>query len=194
MIGILSAGGYVPRYRLSGQALGAVWGGGGSGERAVAGYDEDSLTMACEAALNALHGPDVTRIGACFLASTSAPYAEKSSAAILATVADLAAAVLTADLDTVKACSAAQALVAAGDVRPVAPGTPEEAQLGDGAGAALVGDGNVIASFEGAFAASHDFTDVWRLQGDRYLSVLLDVPFVRPTASTGTSPGRWRAS
>ncbi len=170
MIGILSAGGYVPRYRLSGKALGAVWGGGGSGERAVAGYDEDSLTMACEAALNVLHGRDVTRIGACFLASTSAPYAEKSSAAILATVADLAPAVLTADLggslrcgttalrlalDTVKAGSAAQALVAAGDVRPVAPGTPEEAQLGDGAGAALVGDGDVIASFEGAFAASH---------------------------------------
>jgi 3-hydroxy-3-methylglutaryl CoA synthase len=98
MIGILSAGGCVPRYRLSGKALGAVWGGGGSVERAVAGYDEDSLTMACEAALNALHGRDVTRIGACFLASTSAPYAEKSSAAILATVADLSPAVLTADL------------------------------------------------------------------------------------------------
>src|SRR5262249_41600064 len=107
---------------------------------------------------------------------------------------DLAPAVLTADLggslrcgttalrlalDTVKAGSAAQALVVAGDVRPVAPGTPEEAQLGDGAGAALVGGGGVIASLEGAFAASHDFTDVWRLQGDRYLSVLPDMTFVR---------------
>src|SRR6266496_1366217 len=154
MIGILSVGGHVPRYRLSGKALGAVWGGGGSGERAVANYDEDSLTMSCEAALNALHGRDVRNIGACFLASTSAPYAEKSSAAILATVADLSPEVLTADrcgttalrlaLDTVKAGSAAQALVAAGDVRPVAPGTPEEAQVGDGAGAALVGGGDVI--------------------------------------------------
>jgi 3-hydroxy-3-methylglutaryl CoA synthase len=104
------------------------------GERAVANYDEDSLTMSCEAALNALHGRDIRSIGACFLASTSAPYAEKSSAAILATVADLSPAVLTADLggslrcgttalrlalDTVKAGSAAEALVAAGDVRPV---------------------------------------------------------------------------
>src|SRR5882672_11611749 len=138
MIGILSVGGHVPRYRLSGKALGAVWGVGSGGERAVANYDEDSLTMSCEAALNALHGRDVKNIGACFLASTSAPYAEKSSAAILATVADLSPAVLTADLggslrcgttalrlalDTVKAGSA---LVAAGDVRPVAPGTPEE--------------------------------------------------------------------
>jgi len=57
--------------------------------------------------------------------------------------------------------------VAAGDVRPVAPGTPEEAQLGDGAGAAPVGVDDVIASFGGAYTASHDFTDVWRLQGDR---------------------------
>jgi hydroxymethylglutaryl-CoA synthase len=194
MIGIVSAGGYVPRYRLSGKTLGAVWGASAVGERAVANYDEDSLTMAVEASLNVLHGRDTRPIGACFLASTSAPYAEKSSAAILATVADLSSAVLTADvggslrcgttalrlaLDSVKAGSAVQALVAAGDLRPVAPGTPEEAQLGDGAGAVLVGGGDVIASFEGAYAASHDFTDVWRLQGDRYLNVLPDMTFIR---------------
>jgi 3-hydroxy-3-methylglutaryl CoA synthase len=82
-------------------------------------------------------------------------------------------------LDTVKAGSAAQALVAAGDLRPVAPGTPEEVQIGDGAGAMLVGSVDVIASFEGAYTASHDFTDVWRLQGDRYLNVLPDTSFVK---------------
>src|SRR3972149_303201 len=107
MIGILSVGGHAPRYRLSGKALGAVWGGGGAGvggERAVANYDEDSLTMSCEAALNALHGRDIRSICACFLASTSAPYAEKSSAAILATVADLSPEVLTADLGGSRRC------------------------------------------------------------------------------------------
>ncbi len=57
MIGITAVGGYVPRYRLSGTLLAQVWGGAaGAAERAVAGYDEDSLTMACEAALNALDG------------------------------------------------------------------------------------------------------------------------------------------
>jgi len=194
MVGIISAAGYVPRYRLSGKTLGAVWGSSGAGERAVANYDEDSLTMAVEASLNAIHGRDVKGIGACFLASTSAPYAEKSSAAILATVADLSPATLTADLggslrcgttalrlalDAVKAGSVTQALVAAADLRPVAPGTAEEVQIGDGAGAMLVGDGDVIATFEGAYAASHDFTDVWRLQGDRYLNVLPDMTFVK---------------
>src|SRR5215510_8605500 len=98
MLGIVSAGGYVPRYRLTAKTLGAVWGAGGAGERAVANYDEDSLTMAVEASLNAIHGRDARGVGACFLASASAPYAEKSSAAILATVMDLPPAVLTADI------------------------------------------------------------------------------------------------
>lgn len=40
-----------------------MWGGaGGASERAVAGYDEGSLTMACEAALNALDGRDPKKI------------------------------------------------------------------------------------------------------------------------------------
>jgi 3-hydroxy-3-methylglutaryl CoA synthase len=194
MIGIVSIGGYVPRYRLSGKTLASVWGAGGAGERAVANYDEDSLTMAADAALNALHGRDVRRIGACFFASTTPPYLEKSSATLLAAVADLGPETLTADfggslrcgttalrlaLDAVKAGTAAEALVAAADVRPVAPGTAEEIQLGDGAGAVLVGSDGVIASFEGGCSVSREFTDVWRGPGDRYLTVLPDMTFVR---------------
>jgi 3-hydroxy-3-methylglutaryl CoA synthase len=192
-VGLTSVGGYVPRYRLSGKLLTQVWGSGG-GERAVANYDEDALTMACEAALAALTGRDPARVGACFLASTSAPYLEKSNATLVATVADLPAATLTADLggslrcgttalrlalDAVRAGSTAEALVAAADARPAAPGTELEACLGDGAGAALVGREGVIASFEGAFGVSHEFTDIWRREGDRYVQSLPDVTFVK---------------
>lgn len=46
-------------------------GAGSTSERTVAGYDEDSFTMACEAALNALDGRDPKKIGACLLASTT---------------------------------------------------------------------------------------------------------------------------
>ncbi len=195
MIGIVSVGAYVPRYRLSGKTLAAVWGSsGGGGERAVASYDEDSLTMACEAALSALHGHDPKRVGACFLASTTPPYLEKSSATLLAAVADLGPEVVTADLggslrsgttalrlalDMLKAGSVGQALVAAADMRPVAPGSAEESLLGDGAGAVLVGSGDVIASFEGGCTVSREFTDVWRGQGERYLTVLPDMTFVK---------------
>jgi 3-hydroxy-3-methylglutaryl CoA synthase len=195
MVGIVSVGAYVPRYRLSARTLAAVWGsGGGSGERAVAGHDEDSLTMACDAALEALHGRDVRRIGACFFASTTPPYLEKSSAALLAAVADLGPETLTADLggslrcgttalrlalDAVRAGSTPEALVAAADVRPVAPGSAEEIQLGDGAGAVLVGREGLIATYEGGHSVSREFTDVWRGSGDRYLTVLPDMTFVR---------------
>ena len=193
MIGLQSVAGYVPRYRLSGKLLAQVWGGGG-GERAVANYDEDALTMGSDAALNALAGRDLARIGACFFASTSAPYLEKSTATLLATAVDLPVEVLTADvggslragttalrlaLDSVRAGTAAQALVVASDMRPVAPGSELEALLGDGAGAALVGSEGVIASFEGAFAVSHEFTDVWRREADRYVRSLPDMTFVK---------------
>ncbi len=194
MIGIAGVGAYIPRYRLSGKTLNQVWGGGGSGERAVANYDEDSLTMAVEATLNCLDGREPSRIRACFLASTSPPYLEKSNATLLATVADLGAEVITADiggslrcgttalqlaLDLVKAGTTPQALVAASDMRPVAPGTETEALLGDGAAAVLVGDADLIATFEGAYTVSHEFSDVWRNQGDRYLQMSPDMAFVK---------------
>lgn len=194
MIGLVSVGAYVPRYRLGGPLLAQVWGAGGGGERAVANYDEDPLTMACEAALAALAGRDVSRVGACLFASTSAPYVEKSSAVLLATVADLRPDVLTADLgaslrcgttalrlalDAVAAGSVAEALVTASEMRPAAPGSDLEATLGDAAGAAVVGTEGVIAAFVGGFTVSREFTDVWRTPGDRYLQVLPDMAFVR---------------
>jgi len=160
----------------------------------VANYDEDSLTMAAAASLDALAGRDLRAGGACFFASTSPPYAEKSAATLLAAVADLDAAVITADLggslrcgttalrlalDTVRAGSARAALVAAGDMRPTAPGTPEELTLGDGAAAVVVAADNVVASFEGGYSVSREFSDVWRGSGDRYLTVLPDMAFVR---------------
>lgn len=194
-VGIVAAAGYVPRYRLTGRTLAGVWGAGGTGERAVAGYDEDSLTMAADAALRALAGRDPSRLGACLLATTSPPYLEKSSATLLATVADLPAEVVTADLggslragttalrlglDMVRAGSAVEVLVAAADLRPVAPGSPEEATLGDAAAAFVLGSGEeVIARLEAAHTVSREFSDVWRLAGDRYLTVLADAAFVR---------------
>lgn len=186
MIGILAVGAYIPRYRLSGKTLAQVWGSGGSGERAVANYDEDSLTMASEATLSALAGRDPSQVGACFFASTTPPYTEKSSATLLATVADLGTEVVTADLggslragttgirlalDLIKAGTASQALVAAGDMRPTAPGSDLETLLGDGAAAVLLGEGDPIATFEGAYTASHEFIDVWRKAGDRFLQI-----------------------
>ena len=56
MIGITSVGAYIPRYRLSGEEIGRMWRTRGKGEKAVAGYDEDTVTMSVAAALECMKG------------------------------------------------------------------------------------------------------------------------------------------
>jgi 3-hydroxy-3-methylglutaryl CoA synthase len=185
MIGITGVGVHIPRYRLSAPTLAAVWGGGGgSGERAVANHDEDSLTMAVEAGLTALGADGGGGLGGVLLATTTPPYAEKSSAAILATVLDCGREVLAADvggslragttglrlaLDAVRAGSARRVLVAAADVRPALPGGELEGLLGDGAAAVILGEGDgVLARFLGARSLTHEFSDVWRKADMRF--------------------------
>ena len=144
-VGITGIGVHIPRYRLSAATLGAVWGASGSGTRAVANHDEDSLTMAAEAALVALgEAPGAILDLVCF-ASTTPPYAEKSSAALLAAVLDCEPSVAVADLggglragttalrlalDAVRAGSARQATVAAADMRLAPPGSDLESTWG----------------------------------------------------------------
>lgn len=193
MIGIRAVGAYIPRYRLSGKLLAQVWGGGGGGERAVANYDEDSLTMGVEAALNALEGLDRSRIDSCALASTTHPFAEKSNSTLLATAVDLPREIRTADfggslrvgcsailaaLDAVKAGSARSALVVAADLRSAAPGTELEPLIGDGAAAVVIDSEELLATYEGGYSFSQEFTDVWRYREDRYLQ-MGDLVFIK---------------
>ncbi|MFP5414356.1 MAG: hydroxymethylglutaryl-CoA synthase, partial [Gammaproteobacteria bacterium] len=69
MSGILRYGSYIPYFRLDRQAAGI-----GRGERAIASYDEDSVSMAVEAGRQALGGAAVDTL---MFATTSPPYAEK---------------------------------------------------------------------------------------------------------------------
>ena len=62
LVGIVAYGGYVPATRLP---LAMIHGGRvkeGGAEKAVAGFDEDAITMAVSAATNCLHGIDRTTI------------------------------------------------------------------------------------------------------------------------------------
>lgn len=65
MVGICSFGGYVPRYRLKRFKIFEDMGwlnpaviANARGEKAVANFDEDSLTMAVAAGLDCLRGQD----------------------------------------------------------------------------------------------------------------------------------------
>lgn len=187
MIGILGAAGYVPKYRLSGKIVAEQWGGAGRGERAVANHDEDAITMAGEAVrycVQSARDGQGCADGLIF-ASVSSPYAEKHASAFLATVADLKSEVYTMDigggpragtsaikvaLDMVKAGSVKSILVAAADLRLAEPSDPMEMQLGDGAAAVLVGEGEPIAEFLGFTSTMREFTDVWRMADERFLN------------------------
>ena len=87
MAGIISFGAYIPFHRLSRTVIADSWEAGGlPGEKAIANYDEDSLTMAIAAARCCLKEISPKQIDALYFATTTAPYKEKQSAALMAAV------------------------------------------------------------------------------------------------------------
>jgi len=76
MVGIVSYGAYVPLRRL-GQG---TQGWRAPGEKAIAYYDEDSLTMAVAAAIDCLGTIDRQTVDGFYFASTTSPYKEKLAA------------------------------------------------------------------------------------------------------------------
>jgi hydroxymethylglutaryl-CoA synthase len=183
MAGITSIGSYIPKYRLNLEEVAKFWRARGTGgEKAVAGYDEDSITMAVAAALECLNSGDVKPDGLYF-ATTTNPYREKQGAAVIASAADLKPETITADfadslrsasiamraaLDAVKSGSAGTVLVTASDCRLGAPQGKFEQLLGDGAAAITIGKDHPIAEIEECYSIYSDFTDVWRTAKDEF--------------------------
>jgi hydroxymethylglutaryl-CoA synthase len=173
--GIVRYGSYVPFLRLKRSAFGA-----GRGERAAASYDEDSVSMAVEAAREAVRGAPA--IDTLIFATTSPPYAEKLNAAAIQAALDLPESVRSLELGSCSrmglsalllgadiAASGRSALVCAGDVLVGAPGGSRETQGGDAAVAFVTGsDEASIARFVGRASATVELLDVWRLPQDRF--------------------------
>ena len=185
MVGITRYGSYVPVHRLERRLIEQAWGAKqAKGEIAVANYDEDALTMAIDAAMACLGDPPAPVAGAYF-ASTSAPYAEKQMASVLATACDLPRAIFTADfagsarsgvsalLAALRAAQAGagQVLVAAADVRLAAPDSELEGVFGDGAAALTVGREGVIAELVDVASIAEEFTYHWRTDAQRTVQV-----------------------
>lgn len=185
MIGITSMGAYIPYLRLSRDLIAKAWGRRSfQGERSVANNDEDCITMAVEAAFNCIGSMERKDIDALFFASTSAPYKEKLSAGLVATVCDLKDQIFTADyanslragmaalrtaLNMVKANSAKNVLVTAADCRLGYPRSDEEQLFGDGAAALMIGSEGVIATIESSFSLNKEIVDVWRNDDDVFV-------------------------
>jgi 3-hydroxy-3-methylglutaryl CoA synthase/uncharacterized OB-fold protein len=180
MRGIISHSGYVPYRRLDRSTIAPVAGsGGGKGTRTVASYDEDTTTMAVEAARLALRAAPSAMPDLLWFATTTPAYADKTNATAIHAALRLDADVQAADTgaavrSTMAVLRAAlrgsvPTLIAAADTRSGLPGSPDEAAGGDGAAAVLVGsddDGPVIAEYLGSASATEEFLDRWRAPGE----------------------------
>ncbi|PKN28276.1 MAG: 3-hydroxy-3-methylglutaryl CoA synthase [Deltaproteobacteria bacterium HGW-Deltaproteobacteria-21] len=184
MVGITSFQAYIPPYRLSRGEIARVWSTRSlGGNRAVAKYDEDSLTMAVEAvtgcALQGRRQPD-----GLFFATTTGPYKEKQAASLLAAAADLSREIRTSDfsgslragsmaiqaaVDAVRGDSAKSIMVACADCRMGKAKSPFEQIFGEGAVALSIGREDVLATIEGSCSISSELLDVWRDEGDSFV-------------------------
>jgi len=180
MVGIVAYGAHVPFWRLSRESISP----GAKGEKAIANFDEDSITMAVSATLNCLGGMDRESIDRLYFASTTSPYKEKQASSFVAAACDLPRHLVTTDFsnslkggtsalmsaaDAVGAKTAKRVIVSAADCRLGAPGSEFEMNCGDGGAALLLGDTDVVASIEGSYSVSDQIMDVWRTQNDRFI-------------------------
>jgi len=186
MAGITSYGAYIPYYRMPRSVINAAWGlGGGRGEKAVAGYDEDSISMSVSAGIDCLKGTDPKTVDAVFMATTTPPYVERQNSNIVANALDFRRDVRNADfgnclragvsallsaVDVVNSGSLKSVLVTVADMRLGSLGGEMEQAFGDGAAAFLVGNDGVAVEIEGSCTYSDDLSDYWRTDGDTFVS------------------------
>ena len=183
--GIVAVGAYIPLFRLPRSAIAQAWGARSlGGERSVANYDEDSVTMAVEAARDCLNGIDRSTIGGLYFASTTAPYHEKGCATLIAAALNLPSDILTADfahslrsgtsallaaMAAVDSGQAKQILVVAADSRIGYPKSTNEQLFGDAAAAVLIGKGKVRATIDAFATHADELHDVWRRDTDPFV-------------------------
>jgi hydroxymethylglutaryl-CoA synthase len=108
-VGILSIGTYLPKYRIRVSEIASVWGKNpieierslGVIEKTVAGMDEDAVTMAYEAASQALacSGIPPSALEVCLVGSESHPYAVNPTSTIVAEFLQIGTGYLASDLE-----------------------------------------------------------------------------------------------
>ncbi len=181
MRGIVAYGTYLPYWKIErkviGEALGVPAGGG---TRAVAGYDEDTTSMAVEAARAALRdlpGPPPEVV---YFATTEPAYLDKTNATAIHAALDLPSGAAAYDMiGSVRSAAGAlraaldargPALALASDVRTGLAGGADERDGGDGAVAFVLGDESVghrvLAEPLGMASATAEFLERWRLPGE----------------------------
>jgi len=190
--GIVSYGVYIPRFRIRVNEIARVWGDGDDiseglqvFEKSVPDLDEDAVTIAVEAARNALQRANVDprRIGAIYAGSESHPYAVKPTGTIVGQAVCSSSSFTAADFEF--ACKAGTAAIQAclglvgskdidlglaigADVSQGAPGDMLEYTAAAGGAAYLIGREDLAAEIEGFYSFTTDTPDFWRRDGMPY--------------------------
>lgn len=169
---LLAYASYVPRCRLRREEISEVAEAAQrTGTRSVAGHDEDTITMAVEAARRlpvfrrrALHHYFVT---------TNPVFADKSNATLIQVASCGAGASLCVDINGLRggvaaivAASHTGGIATLSDMRSGLLGSSHEIEGGDGAAAFLFGDGeDAIAEVMTYSASTTEIMDYWRSPG-----------------------------
>ncbi|MBN2734302.1 MAG: hydroxymethylglutaryl-CoA synthase [Methanomicrobiaceae archaeon] len=193
MVGIITYGAYLPRFRIKTEEIARVWGANGTEianglgvfEKSVPDLDEDTLTISVNAARFALARRKVNPddIGAIYVGSESHPYAVKPTSVTVGEAIGATPVMTAADLEF--ACKAGTAgiqacmgLVKSGmikygvaigsDIAQGAPGDALEYTAAAGGGAFVIGEDDVIAEINHTCSYSSDTPDFWRREGQAY--------------------------
>lgn len=184
--GITGFGGYVPRLRMERAAIAAAhrWmapslRSAAKGRRAFCNWDEDSITMAVEAARDALNGKGTAEIGKLVFASTTMPFADMHNASIISGALGLPKDLRSLDIGQSQRAGTSAllaalteaigpALVVASDRPRGKPASTQEIGFGAGAAALVLGSKDVIASLVGASSSIATFVDHFRSADNKY--------------------------
>jgi hydroxymethylglutaryl-CoA synthase len=193
MVGIITYGAYIPRYRIKVEEIARVWdanaaditGSLGVFEKSVPDYDENTATIAVEATRSALARRVInpTEIKAIYVGSESHPYAVKPTAVTVGEAIGATPVMTAADCEF--ACKAGTAgiqmamglvssnmmkyAVAIGaDTAQGAPGDALEYTAAAGGAAYVIGNDDPIAVINHTCSFSTDTPDFWRREGENY--------------------------
>ena len=183
-VGIIGYGAYVPRYRLPNKEIARIWSAGREAapikEKAVAGLDEDVITMSIEAARNALAraGIEANALRAVWVGSESHPYAVKPSGTIVAEAIGATPNIQAGDWEF--ACKAGTEAMVAGiglvgsgmgryalaigmDTAQGRPGDSLEYTAASGGAAFIIGPANeAMVLIQSTYSYVTDTPDFWR--------------------------------
>lgn len=188
MVGITAFGAYVPKLRLQREAIAKAntWfdpslAALAQGERSFCNWDEDSVTMAVEAARDATDSASRGSIEAICLASTSLPFLDRQNVGVVAEALQLKESLRTMDvtgsqragttgllsmIDAVKA-GCKSAMLIASEHRRTRVGSRLEMLSGDAAAALVLGEAGVARLID-THSIATDFVDHFRTDASEF--------------------------